>query len=189
MFDLVMICGYRRTGKDILCFNLREKREFRWRIYSKGLELIPDKNYKRFAFADKLKEEVALIYNIPINIADKDKIQFEDKSARDLYIEHGNYRKTTDPDCWCKQLTESNLIVTDWRFINEIDFVKNKFKNVVTARVYRSVVKIPPLNITSEHELDHVLTDFLVVPDDDSEFTFATKHFPQYAGYILSGFL
>lgn len=184
-----MICGYKRTGKDILFSNLIGKGEFKWRVYSRGLKLVPDENYKRFAFADKLKEEVTLVYGIPENIADKDKIQFGDKSARNLYIEWANYRKTTDSDYWCKQLVSSNLIVTDWRFINELDFVKNKFNKIVTVRVYRSIIPIPSKEIKSEHELDSILTDFLIVCDDDFEFEQAVKYFPQYFEYTLSGYL
>ena len=209
---MLLICGYRRTGKDVLFNNLIGKGEFKFRVYSNKSGLVVNPDGKRFAFADKLKEEVVLKYNIPIDIIDKDVIQFDNKSFRDLCIEHANYTKTLDPNYWCKYLTEitqvissethtslteitcvissnPNCIITDWRFICELDYVKNNFENFSTVRVFRSSVSIPSIDVISEHELDTILTDFLVVSDDDLEFDAAIKCFPQYQNYYFINFI
>lgn len=189
-----MICGYMRTGKDVLCSSLRGVKQFNWRVYSKGQNLYPSSGYKRFAFADKLKQEVAFVYSIPVEVKDKDYPEFQVDgkmcSARDLYIKWAKYRKNKDPNYWCKDiLKQSNCIVSDWRFLNELDFITEKFSNIATVRVFRKDVPIPHLSVISEHELDKELTDFLVVPDDDSEFASALKCFPQYNEYFLTGHL
>lgn len=194
MYDLVLICGYMRTGKDALCSSLMGIKRFNWRIYSKGERLYPNSDYKRFAFADKLKKEAAFVYSIPVDIKDKDYPGFQVNgkkcSARDLYIEWAKHRKNTDSNYWCKDiLKQSKCIVSDWRFLNELDFITIRFSNIATVRVFRKDVPIPPLSAATEHELDKELTDFLVVPDDDLEFISVIKHFPQYNGYFLTGYL
>src|SRR3990167_4086920 len=99
MHQVIMICGYMRTGKDEFYKNLIGQGKYKWRIYSKGQTLKLKQNYKRFAFADKLKEEVSSVFGISLDVKDKDKKQFEVSgeivSARDLDVRWAAERKST----------------------------------------------------------------------------------------------
>lgn len=206
---ITLVCGYRRTGKDML-FNIlsnpdESSSRFKWRIYKHPDKL--DKTFKsantkymRTSFADALKREASAQYGIPLSIsdADKDKRQFthystgETVSARDIYIEWGAIRREQDLNYWCKSALAvvpndrtANCVVTDWRFRNEAIYALNTFNNVITVRIYRSDVPEPAMDIESEHNLDTYTTDFLLLRDkDDEEFIKAVRRFPQYANYI-----
>lgn len=126
---IFLICGYRRTGKDmlysILSNSFHQSDRFKWRVYKQNTDLdsCPQKlnlldkceknssmRYLRVAYADSLKAEASEIYNIPPIISDenKDVKQFTHYntgnlvSARDIYIELGSLRRSQDIDYWCK---------------------------------------------------------------------------------------
>lgn len=227
MTKVILVSGYRRTGKDklysILSANDEFDGKFKWIIYKHPNNLKDftsnDEKFKyiRTAFADALKQESSDEYKIPTTISDseKDLEQFihyktgKNVSARDIYIEWGKIRRSQDLDYWCKAaFTSSNIsskeemetsqhvsntelyayFVTDWRFTNEANYVLNNFNNVITVRVYRSNVPVPPIDVDSEHNLDNYRADFLLIPDGvEGEFEKAIKIFPQYTDYIPSG--
>jgi hypothetical protein len=207
---ILLVCGYRRTGKDSLCNILAGETvhaRFAWRIYKHPdkLDFPRDKGTRfcRTGFADTLKKEASVEYGIPLVISDSDKDvkQFTHHqtgaivSARDIYIEWGAIRRSQDPDYWCKvafdaieDTTSTVCVVTDWRFPNEAEYVIRNFSEVVSARVYRSEVPEPPSNIESEHALDNYSTDFLLIQDGlEEEFEKAVKRFPQYCNYVPCG--
>jgi len=176
---LIVLIGYRRTGKDTLCQYLIEKKD----ISPLYPQFRVDSNFcingKRLALADALKEEVDEYLKTRFNITeitDKDKKQFIDnpstpaKSARDYYIEHGQKRRQQDPNYWLDLVldqinndTEHDIIITDCRFPNELNAFKQiANRDVVTIRLYRQAVPIDDLDPTSEHSLDDQPTDFLL---------------------------
>lgn len=204
---VILICGYRRTGKDTFFTKLSSNTNdlFHWRIYKhpNTLNLYIDHTltYQRTAFADALKEEASIIYGIPIIIPDADKdikqfIHYQTRelvSARDIHIEWGAIRRSEDPDYWCKEAfkraalssNDSCCAVTDWRFTNEAGYTLDNYDNVLTVRLYRSDVPVPDSSIQSEHDLDNYRTDFLLLRDDvDGEYEKAIERFPQYIGYV-----
>lgn len=204
---VILICGYRRTGKDTVCASLlHSDGKYRWRIYKhpssihKYFDKSPNSSYFRTAFADALKIEASAEYGIPITVndADKDTKQFvhyktnETVSARDIYIEWGAFRRTQNIDYWCKMALDENCakggncVVTDWRFCNESRYANDNF-DVTTVRVYRSEVPEPAIDIQSEHDLDDYCTDFLLISDGvEGEFEKAVQRFPQYKDYVMS---
>jgi hypothetical protein len=75
-------------------------------------------------------------------------------------------------------------MITDWRFYNELDCMLEEYPNLLTCRLFRSDVPIPPDNVVSEHSLKDYATTLLLIPDKEGEFEKAVKIFPQYTGYI-----
>jgi len=81
---IILICGYKRTGKDtlyaILSNQVTFSNRFKWRIYKHPNQInrkFQSDNetiyYERIAFADLLKHEASEIYGIPEIISDSDK--------------------------------------------------------------------------------------------------------------------
>jgi hypothetical protein len=195
---VVLLCGYRGTGKDTL-FTEWEQGRFPWKVYRSRLSeqlgfpipLAP----VRVAFADPLKQEVAEQYGVPIDAPKEEKLWRNEAgelvSARDLYIAWGAYRRSQDPNYWCKKGAElvmkapGTAVVTDWRFVNEGMYFDERFPDLITVRLFRSAVPIPPEDIESEHQLDGATTDYLLVTSQE-DFAAAVEQFPQYRDYILS---
>lgn len=201
----ILLIGYRRTGKDTLCKQLSDpeytpKITDIWRIYrapnSTQQFPIPSRSICRVALADALKKDVLTSLNmVNANLEDlKDQPLLPDGSTfRDLCIAHGARKRAEDIDYWCRtalanytalnRSSDTALCITDIRFPNEIQFFShNFFTSIVTIRVYRSAVPIPPVNEPSERSLDKYLTDFILCASGDEEKMKAT--FPQYKDYI-----
>jgi hypothetical protein len=194
MPHIILVCGYRRTGKDAFYNILTGKdTEHHWLIYkhssnNKSLNHGPDLDKQ--SFANALKQECFDLYSIPLEIldVDKDKRLFDGRSARDYYILHAALRKQQSIDYWCSKLEiNSDTMITDWRFNHELEYIGNRH-NTTTIRLYRSCVFEPAADITSEHELDLHLTDMLLVTNED-DFTLALQRFPQYQGYTFAGMI
>lgn len=203
---ILLLCGYRKTGKDTFYQKLAVGNEYSYSFYvhpSTRIEHIDNtkQQYHRVSFAESLKQEASQHYGIPANIpdADKDIKQYTHPetqslvSARDLFIQWGAKRRQEDIDYWtklafAKARPAAQYIVTDWRFISESDYTYSNFNRVTTARIYRRQVPIPDLNEKSEHNLDTTLTDVLILSNpgyEETEFMEACKIFPQYKDYIL----
>lgn len=204
--NIILLCGYRTTGKDTF-FQILTKNPgfhtFRYKIFAhpnfKSSAFNTNLPYERLSFADNLKQEASIEYGIPAHIPDSDKdlkqfIHPTTKSlisARDIYIEWADIRKSQDQDYWIKKAFDSHkigssFIVTDWRYTNESFYVKQTFQNTITARIYRSNIIEPALSISSEHSLDFYQTDLLILSHDlEDDFEKAVQRFPQYKDFIL----
>ena len=209
MKQVILICGFRRSGKDhfgSLLYNSRTHDVVKtgqspsWKLYGKrDIKLQLGQNPIRKAFADKLKEEVSEKYDIPLVIPEqlKDEKIFEREgeyfSSRDFCVEWAGYRRSQDPEYWIKKCMEDptlnsgqnshTLVITDWRYHNESNYL-SLMRPAVTVRVYRSCVPEPPLLSHEEHQLDNVLTDYLAVTSEE-EFIRATIRFSQYVNYAF----
>lgn len=203
---IVLVCGYRRTGKDTLYQKLSGQTDkYRWNIYQspeKDPIIFPkDGKYSQVAFADELKKEASQKYGIPLFVEDSEKdvskfVHYESGelvSARDIYIEWGKIQRQNDPNYWCRlalsayQPSDSNWhIITDWRFTNEEEYVQSHCDVMITCRLYRPDVSIPPMEIESEHQLDSVKTNILMLPPK-IEIKDILSLFPQYSDYVLTG--
>lgn len=190
-----LICGYRRTGKDTLCQMMSNpiKETFPWLIYTKSninrWKLL--RPGTRRAFADNLKlriqeqlKEAGIIFDYE---AEKDSYIFEFRGHLTTYrqecITYGRKHRELWPRILLEQCDE-DTIVTDFRFPDEFYLFRSQWPELLTIRVFRMDVPIPPLDETSEHSLDNFLTDCLFVPTPD-DFTAAVKQFPQYRDYVL----
>jgi hypothetical protein len=200
--NIILLCGYRRTGKDSFYQKLTNNDiPYVWHIYqdlNKNPDFPKNVEYIRTAFADALKIETSQIYGISSNDDNKDVkniIHYKTSelvSKRDIFIEWASVRRLEDPNYWCKaafinlDYIDKWIVVTDWRFTNEEIYVKEISSNVITCRLFRSDVAEPDKEIISEHELDNTITDFLFLSSED-EFPDFIKKFPQYKNYTKTG--
>lgn len=187
--------------------------EARWLVYMPPDAAIDELRFaieskecavERFAFADALKvathswlklvgcpahafEAVKNTMRLP------DPTTGETKTIRGHYIDFGQAARRKDPLVWAAPVAKAIAdygkytidVTTDWRFENEL---APRTHRTATIRLYRSGVPVakalPNRENDSEHNLDNVATDYLLVPP--GEFEAALKKFPQYANYISS---
>lgn len=207
--NIVLICGYKKTGKDFLFNFLTGKlsdKNIQLAVYTTNydemsyydMKIIQSfKTYLRQAFADELKKEVELEFPLckkDIPDSDKEKtIPEYEKSARTIWIEKAKIRRKEDIDYWCKKIDHNiDSIITDFRYHTEFKYCFENFNKINTIRYFRKEVEIPPfakdIKDDSEHNLDNFTTDFLIVPFEDKEehFRKACEIFPQYKKFGYS---
>lgn len=190
----LFICGYKRTGKDTLATCLNEGHTQSYLFYVRpGLRWSPDmyKGIPRRAFAEAVKNEVSSLLGRPFpDDSRKDEIcpEYYPFTYRGLCIAVAERRKReVGSHYWAEQLHKnynSPLIISDWRFKAEYDYMKT-VSSLRTLRIYRSKVEVPKASEVTEHELDDVITDVLVVTSRE-DYTKACKLFPGYSTYELS---
>lgn len=202
---LRMVCGYRRSGKDTLFMQIRDIQNgtkstipFNWVIYRntecQRTFLTKDESaISRIAFADAVKTTVKETHtNLPPNVDDiKDQPLdvIDGKTFRQLCIKVGLEGRHRDPDLWCRNALKSldrncNYIVTDWRFRNEYTYACHEF-DVISVRVFRRSVELPPKDELSENDLNTAITDFVLIPSEEEqeEWRALINLFPFYHNY------
>lgn len=160
--SIIGISGKKRSGKDSF-FNI--------------VNDIHPGMYKNVKYADKLKEICSTLTGLPLNyfydgnLYDT-KLDLWDMDVRKFMQILGTevFRDSFDPDVWVKALesnlhSDDNYIITDVRFINEANWVK---ENGILIRINR-----PGLNNSDSHrsevELDN-FNDFDYVIDNDGTY-------------------
>lgn len=145
MKRLVLIGGKSCSGKDTIGKYLCQKYDF-----------------KRMAFADKLKDDVAKEYNINRNLFDiqeyKNEYQVNSKTLRELLIDYSFKQKEKDQDIYTKKVLDeinpfdnknsplsiyetkfNNIVITDFRFEHEYTFLKKHLEK--EYNIYTLLVK------------------------------------------------
>lgn len=210
---LLLCCGYRRTGKDILFrqLSLNDDSKYQYTVFKAPNNpnnfkmFCNNTKLKRIGFADELKRDVNEIF---CNTSDpfafehrKDDLYVRSdnvlwgndlRTIREYYIIHGRNQRLIDPDYWVKQvalkLDDNPHMITDFRFPNEYKYFASIDKyNVSTVRVFRSTIPIPDQNEASEHSLDTFKTDYVILSGDNinDEFKALIKLFPQYTNFEM----
>jgi len=192
-----LVCGYKRTGKDTLVKMFNGTEDFKWIVYkhptnTNHFHIEPT---ERVGFADKLRTEVDVMLKLDTQSVDydtyKEVVVKDGKTYRDFLIDHAAVRRAENIDYWVSRAknwdelySDNKIMITDWRYPNELTYLKQFDNlNVVTIRLFRSDVPIPPDDMISEHQLDKISTDYLLV-NSDLEFENACKIFPQYKDYV-----
>jgi hypothetical protein len=164
MKQILLLSGYARSGKDSVANLLEEECGFR-----------------RFAFADALKEMVAAHTGIPVSMfhsqqKDTAILSISPKTYRDLLIEVADQKRAIDPDIFSRivasQIVESDasyVVISDWRYKREESFLRSILDpatyHIQRGRVIRSTVI--PSEKPIEHDLDGEPMD-VVIPNDGS---------------------
>lgn len=145
MQSLILICGNAGVGKTTAAKIITEK-------YNK---------YKEFALGDKVKEltfKLLKIFNVPITSIN-DLYDTEKKKQYRYYLQNiatEAIRETLGRDVWCNVLyniikEEEYVIVSDVRFMNEIEYFMNNFDKVYIIKIVKDDIKI--MQHSSETEI------------------------------------
>jgi hypothetical protein len=140
----VLISGWKGNGKDFIG-NIIEK----------------EYGYKKDKIAKSLKEKVSEKYNISLELFESQegkRTLFETgETYRDLLVRHGEEMRIDDNSYWVKELVErtnGNIVISDWRFVEEYEYLKKTGSNIVTIRVERFD------KIDTDCKTEHSLDDF-----------------------------
>ncbi len=152
MIKVILISGYKRSGKDYISNEIKE---------AYGLEV--------FSFAKPLKEIIATTLGISVDKLEALKNDPSQKwensgvsfSARDILQRFGTdaMHKQFGNDIWARTLyyslpSSGVVVVSDWRFLIEYEYLRTKCE-VVTVRVTdRNVINTDP------HQSETELYDF-----------------------------
>lgn len=133
--SIILLAGKAGSGKDTVANILVTKHSF-----------------KRFAFADILKEYVSDKYNIPLEIlftqeGKKKEIIVNKKKVtlRELLIQEGAKKREQDIDYWVNLVIEKiknepltqDIVISDFRFENEYNRILEVFNEIITIKVIR----------------------------------------------------
>lgn len=164
---IVLVNGFSSSGKD---------------TFSDFLVKIGH-NFIKYAFADELKLEISNKYKFDykLTLTQEGKntyINTLNSTVRDLLISEAKKVTKQNPDFYAIKLVEKikfankiqdyrgelngNLVISDWRFLNEYEYITNEFKNykIITVRINRS--KISPVNSKSENYLNDFNFDYTI---------------------------
>jgi hypothetical protein len=193
---LLLLSGFRGSGKDTFFRDLQRGDLERWQLYKHPARELDSKWQSsvpiRRGLADAIKEEVHadLRRQYPhlshlLTEENKDLPLFPYErglcSLRDLYIARGVEKKRDDIDYWCRCVRNSVsfvphcnvvLTITDWRFPHEYDYFLSPESGsstlpITTVRVFREAVPVPGTDIESERSLDSFTADYLAVPREE----------------------
>lgn len=189
----MMVCGYRRSGKDFTGQVLVSggKLTDHWNIYGhrrvkpEWLEshLRPTIPVVRSAFADALKVETATLLGMGVEELELSKdlplpeevrkdfptlvVHGLRPTFRDILIDTGMRRRSECPNHWVKIVAQryeprSLNLVTDFRFLSELELPRLVGTQALTVRVVNRDVPIPGADEIVEHHLDDYTTDVLL---------------------------
>lgn len=108
-----------------------------------ALHLIEKYDFFRVAFADSLRDHVGKLYNLSweqMTTELKSKtVPRLSTTPRKILQDFGAEQRARDKDIWarlaCEKIesTAKNIVVTDFRFPNEYDFLKTYFGNAISS--------------------------------------------------------
>lgn len=169
---IILLRGYSQSGKDFI-----------------GKILCDTYGFKRFAFADSLKKIISLNYTCAVDILHsqegKLKICETDplkRSYRQILIDEALRLKETDQDIFAKECCKdilklyedsyaNKIVITDWRFPNELEVIKQYFPNykIITVHVHRHNQILSPVDNISEYHLENHNSDYSIVNNMNEE--------------------
>jgi len=123
---IVGLLGYSKVGKD------------------EAGKAFLDEGFKRYAFGDEVKLELAKHLNIPV----EDLHNHNKEKYRDKMIDYGEGKRKDNPNYWIDRLRNkiidevlngSNVVITDVRRVSEIEFISS-LKNVKDEYKYKVVL-------------------------------------------------
>ena len=124
--------------------------------------LVTNNGFKRIAFGDFLKRDVAKQTGIPLELFYNRETK---ESLRELLLIHARKARALDKDVYAKQaVTEINelpsnqsVVISDWRYRRELEYLKGALG---TDNVIRTVRVERPGLLTSADETEHDLDRF-----------------------------
>jgi dephospho-CoA kinase len=163
---IVLVAGYSCSGKDLLCDYIVSKCS----------------NFVKLSFAGELKKYVAETHKFDYNLTltqEGKKTLINNTTVRNLLIYHATQERLKNNNIWAIKLAEKinfmdklknlreandpldNIIISDFRFPNEIDYIRNNFNGkIITVKINRSDES--PVHSNTEYQLDNFKFDYTI---------------------------
>ena len=122
--------------------------------------LCKHKGYRRFAFADPIKEMIAEEHNVPLewlhSSIGKQKV-VKGKTLRQHCIDLGEAERKKDPEVWGKKIAEQmkkstcqRVVISDWRLLPELFAIQKVFPEAFIVpihiqRTYQYISSVPDM--------------------------------------------
>lgn len=164
--SIILLRGFSHSGKDFV-----------------GEVLCRKYGYKRFAFADSLKNMVAESVGCPVeqlhNQEGKLKVCEVDpakRTYRQILIDEAFRLRGIDAGVFAKQCCKEiecigadKVVITDWRYDNELEIVTAVFPRmkVIPVHIIRNGQIKSPVNDISEYQLQHRTEDYVIYNNMD----------------------
>ena len=182
---ITLATGYNRTSLNNLPRLFNKELSWNYAIYSKNKTLKVRK-------VNHIKIENTVLNDIQERFRYREKIDVCDKKGLEYVNNHILTQRKLDPDYFIRKCFErvicgnemKDLMITDFQFLNELEFLKKKEKHLTTIRV----ISNQEGHIGNVDNIDNLTTDFLFLPLSDHEIMFekTIKKFPQYRSFLLN---
>jgi hypothetical protein len=162
---ILMLSGWAGCGKDAAAALLTEEMDFR-----------------RYAFADAIKEICSHKYDIPLlrfHSSFKDHVLERHvaawpaaKTPRDILIAYGAAARAKDNAVFARHVAAAikhdghdRIVISDWRFPVELEYLQTALPTaqILTAHITRP--GITQRDDSTEHQLDGMATDLMIAND------------------------
>jgi hypothetical protein len=163
---VVLLSGWAGSGKD-----------------AAAAIMVEEMGFRRFAFADALKQDVAEKTGIPLttfHTAAKDqsleilcKTYPTALTPRDLLLQHAKIKRDLDPDTYSGKVIEEirtigvqKAVISDWRYRREHAHIYRELYEtmpILTVRITRPGIQ--PSSDPSEHDLNNMTFDIEIIND------------------------
>jgi hypothetical protein len=163
--SIILLRGFSHSGKDYI-----------------GQILCETYEYKRFAFADSLKKIVAKEFGCPCEqlhtqegkllVCEKDPLK---RTYRQILIDEALRLRNIDTGVFAKhccteiydykpEKVPKKVVITDWRYPNEIEILKKSFPGytITPVHIKREGQTKSPVDDISEHQLDDRCCDYQI---------------------------
>ncbi len=160
--SIILLRGFSHSGKDFI-----------------GQILCDKYGYQRFAFADSLKKIVAKEYNCPLEQlhSQEGKLQIcksdiLKRTYRQILIDEAlrlrNININTFVNHCCQEINSLNpnrIVITDWRYQNEINVIEKMFPGykIIPVHIQRVNQLKSPVNDISEYQLNDRNNDYIII--------------------------
>jgi hypothetical protein len=126
-----------------------------------------DPPFKRYAFADAVKDAAAQYFGFPRMLADTEegkRSELNGRTIREWIIYYGEREKNLDgKDVWAKKVAQqiladsaTNFVITDWRFVEELVALQKELHEVAELypmRVVNEGQTVSPVASITEYSL------------------------------------
>lgn len=182
---ITLATGYNRTSLNALPRLFNRELPWNYAIYSKNKTLKVRK-------VNHIKIENTVMNDIEERFRYRQKLDVNDPKALEYMNNHIKKTKDKEPDYFIRKCFErvicgnemKDLMITDFQFMNEMEFLKKKERPLTTIRVISHVEN----HVATSDNIDNLTTDFLFLPLGDHEIMFkkTIKKFPQYRSFALN---
>ena len=145
---ILLLYGFSKAGKDTV-----------------AELLVHEHGFRRFAFADRVKEIAAKQIQVPLewfHDVNKKNTLLHGKTLRQYCIEIGEGGRTVDPEFWGKQVVQAiqsegceRIVLSDWRCYPEFFAIQKAFPaaTIIPIHIVRKDQYVSPVPDMTEYNL------------------------------------